>query len=370
MKILIATGVYPPEIGGPATYTKMIETHLPKRGYEITVLPFSAVRHLPKVVRHVAYFLKCLSLARGADAIFAQDPVSVGLPAMLAARILRKRFLLRLGGDYAWEQGRLRFGVNESLEVFACGRSRFHAMVHLFKWIERRVAAAAECVAVQSAFMKKVVVCWGVPEEKTFVIPNGFDPITTIGEKALSQRELNIEGTIAVSAGRLVPWKGFEGLTAIVPEILKTIPDFTLYIIGDGPDEEKLRQLIVTRNLTRRVFLTGCLDRENLIRYLIAADVFILNTEYEGFSNQLLEVYGVGTPIVTTDIEGNRGVVDHRESGLLVPLHDAGALKDAVRSVLTDRALAEKLAEGGKKKLQEFTVERVVATTHEFLSQQ
>ena len=79
-KVLIATGLYPPEIGGPATYTKLLETRLPEYGFEISVLPFSSVRHLPKIIRHAAYFLKCLSRARAADIVFAQDPVSVGLP--------------------------------------------------------------------------------------------------------------------------------------------------------------------------------------------------------------------------------------------------------------------------------------------------
>ena len=57
MKIVLATGIYPPEIGGPATYARILEEEMPRRGIEVTVYPFRAVRHLPRIVRHVAYFL-------------------------------------------------------------------------------------------------------------------------------------------------------------------------------------------------------------------------------------------------------------------------------------------------------------------------
>src|SRR6185436_880397 len=104
MRILVATGLYPPESGGPATYSKFLVEKLPALGVEVSVLPFSRVRYLPKLVRHVAYFFACASLAREADIVYAQDTVSVGLPAALAAFVARKKFMVRVPGDYAWEQ--------------------------------------------------------------------------------------------------------------------------------------------------------------------------------------------------------------------------------------------------------------------------
>ena len=104
LKILICTGIYPPDIGGPATYSKLLFEELPKMGIETRVLSFGEVRHLPKILRHFVYFIKVLKMGRRADIIYAQDPVSVGLPAMLAAKILRKKFILKVVGDYAWEQ--------------------------------------------------------------------------------------------------------------------------------------------------------------------------------------------------------------------------------------------------------------------------
>jgi len=85
MKILIATGVYPPESGGPATYSKFLNDNLPGKGFEVEVYPFREVRKYPKIIRHIAYFLEALRKAKGKDIIYAQDPVSVGLPAFLAS---------------------------------------------------------------------------------------------------------------------------------------------------------------------------------------------------------------------------------------------------------------------------------------------
>ena len=160
-----------------------------------------------------------------------------------------------------------------------------------------------------------------------------------------------------------------SGLIEIVPEILKRIPDFVLYIIGDGPEEEKLRNMVVSQKLTQSVLFIGRLDKTALMQYLAVADVFILNTEYEGFSNQLLEVYAAGTPIVTTDIAGNRGVVSHGISGLVVELRKSEALTRAILEVLTDKALAQRLVDGGREKLQEFSIQRVLIATATFLSE-
>ena len=118
MRVLIATGLYPPESGGPATHTKLMEERLPALGFEVFVLPFSRVRHLPKVLRHGAYFFKCVAMARKADVVFAQDTVSVGFPAVLAAMLTNTKFVARVPGDYAWEQGGLAFGVRDELDEF------------------------------------------------------------------------------------------------------------------------------------------------------------------------------------------------------------------------------------------------------------
>jgi glycosyltransferase involved in cell wall biosynthesis len=369
--MLITTGLYPPEIGGPATHAAMLERELPKRGWEVSVLPFAEVRHLPKVARHLVYFFKCVARARlwRARALYAFDAVSVGFPTLLAARLLRKDFFLRLGGDYAWEQGRLRFGVTDSLDEFARVRGgRYHPMVRLLRRMQSFVARRACRIAVQSAHMRRVVQCWGVPAERVVVIPNGFDAPPGISSKQSAREALGIRGSTVVSAGRLVPWKGFAGLIEAMPAIVSSVPEATLYIVGDGPEEGRLRQLVRECGLSDCVVFVGRLDRAGLMRYLVAADVFALNSEYEGFSHQLLEAYAAGTPVVATDIAGNEGVVEHGESGLLVSPRDGEALAAGIAQALTDHPLARLLVKGGTQKLREFRTERVAVATEVFLA--
>jgi glycosyltransferase involved in cell wall biosynthesis len=178
-KILIATGLYPPDIGGPATYSKILKDELPKRGFCVEVLSFGGVRHLPKIIRHFIYFLKVLIKGRGADVIFAQDPVSVGFPAVLAAKILRKKFILKIVGDYAWEQNqikkeKLRKNKSEkfkTLEEFQ--KEKFDIITEFRRWTQKFVARKADKIITPSKYLKRIVADgWGVPAERIEVVYN------------------------------------------------------------------------------------------------------------------------------------------------------------------------------------------------------
>src|SRR3989344_1002711 len=118
MNILFAASLYPPDTRGPATFAKQLVDYLKTRDASITVVPFREVRGLPPGLRHFVYFCKLLLRGRRAFIVLALDPVSVGLPAFFAARLLRARFVLRIGGDYAWEQGVQRNGIKDTLDEF------------------------------------------------------------------------------------------------------------------------------------------------------------------------------------------------------------------------------------------------------------
>src|SRR3989344_239477 len=100
MKILIATGIYPPDIGGPAQYAQNTETEFKKMGHEVRLLTFRFERKLPTGVRHLWFFFRVLFSLRGVDMVFVLDTFSAALPAALAARLLRKKVLLRTGGGF------------------------------------------------------------------------------------------------------------------------------------------------------------------------------------------------------------------------------------------------------------------------------
>ncbi len=366
MKVLIATGLFPPEIGGPATYSKTLLDELPKRGIEVEVLPFRDVRHLPKVLRHVAYFFKVLKKGRSVDIIFAQDPVSVGLPAALAAKVLGKRFLIKIVGDYAWEmemQNEKRKVQSESqkflsLEEFQKGK--YDGVTEMRRKIERWVAKRAEMVIVPSNYLKGIVEMWGVPISKIKVIYNAFEVPDIKESKEEIRKRLNIRGTVLLSVGRLVPWKGFAFLMDRMKEIVKEIPEAHLYIAGDGPEEKSLKLKAKSEKLEENVTFLGRLGQQDLFSYIKAADIFVLNTGYEGFSHHLLEVAGIGTPIITTRIGGNPELIENEKTGLLVPYNNKEEIRKEVVRLIKDSDLRNTMVEEAKKKVLGFSIERMI----------
>src|SRR3989344_253422 len=103
LKILIATGIYPPDIGGPAEYAFNLEREFRTMGYEVAVLSFGLEKKLPIGIRHLYYFFRVLCNAPGTTFILALDTWSVGLPTLLAAKLCGKKVIMRIGGDFLWE---------------------------------------------------------------------------------------------------------------------------------------------------------------------------------------------------------------------------------------------------------------------------
>lgn len=118
MKILIATGIYPPSIGGPATYAKNIRDIWQSQGHDVRVATFTYERSLPTGLRHIAYLLKVLCRGFDADMIVVLDTFSAALPAMLASRLMGKEYIIRTGGDFLWEAYVERTGQRVLLSRF------------------------------------------------------------------------------------------------------------------------------------------------------------------------------------------------------------------------------------------------------------
>lgn len=103
MKILIATGIYPPEIGGPAQYAYNLEKVWTNSGHSVSVQVFSKFNYLPTGIRHLAFFYKIIPNVLTSDFILVLDTYSAALPVLLASIIFRKKIIIRTGGDFLWE---------------------------------------------------------------------------------------------------------------------------------------------------------------------------------------------------------------------------------------------------------------------------
>ncbi|MCK5027251.1 MAG: glycosyltransferase family 4 protein [Candidatus Pacebacteria bacterium] len=360
MKILIATGIYPPEIGGPATYSKFLKEALPLRGIEVSVLSYRTVKKAPKVFRHFWYFLKVIKQGRSVDVIYAQDPASVGLPACLAARILCKKFIVKIVGDYAWEQGRQRYGVEDSLDDFVTQKKQYALQVRVMRWVQRHVALSAYKIVVPSEYLKKIIALWGVDSKKIFIVYNAFEKVFVNKTREELRKKLEFVSPTILSVGRLVPWKGFNTLVEIMSEIRKYVSDARLVIVGDGTQKQELQDKIREMEAESYVTLVGAVSHKEVLDHIVASDVFVLNTQYEGFSHLVLEVMSLGTPIITTSVGGNVEIVKNEENGILVPFNDKKEIVASIVLVFKEKGSAGKMAEKASEDVLHYSTERML----------
>lgn len=357
--MLIATGLYPPDIGGPATYTKFLEKHLPQFGIDVEVLPYRVVRLYPKMIRHTMYFLKLVVHARQADVIYALDTVSVGFPVLLASFVTRTPYLLRVPGDYAWEQGSQRYGITETLDSYLSnGHQPFQ--VRILARIQTWVAEGAHHIIVPSDYMKRVVTTWGISDRKITRVYTELKEIVVHETKAQLRKEFHYSGYVVTTSARLVPWKGVSCLIRAVHTLQKEGLPISLEIIGDGTLREPLEAEVSAIDAHDFIHFLGAVSHQEVGRRVKSADAFVLNTSYEGLSHQLLEVMSLGTPIITTPVGGNRELIIDKKTGIFVSYNNHQEIVDALRMFYQDRVLGETLATQAMKSVQQFHEDVIV----------
>lgn len=354
--VLIATGLYPPDIGGPATYTVFLERCLPSHGVKTLVVPFGTVRAYPKLLRHFLYLGKLLQRGKRAQVIYALDTVSVGVPALIASCILRKPFYLRVPGDYAWEQGQQRSRLTVTLNEYLKTTHR-PLLVRVLAWIQYRVASAAKVIVVPSEYMKIVVTSWGIERTKIKRIYSALNP----PETEAIEKDTGKKGAFSIiTAGRLIPWKGMRAVIDAVTKLRAEGIPIKLTIAGSGPLGHELEAHVKDMDATDYIMLAGALEREDLARRITASDVFVLNTSYEGLSHQLLEVMWLKTVIVTTPVGGNRELIEDGKEGFFFPFNDIAALSAVLRSLYQDPSLRTTVANNARRSVEKFHEERIV----------
>lgn len=327
MKILIATGIYPPDIGGPATYSKILVDELPKLGWQVVLLKFGEVARYPKIIRHIIYFLKALLVAKNVDLIYALDPVSVGLPATLVAFFLRKKLIIKIVGDYAWEQGQQRFGINDNLDIFL--NKKYGFPVSLLRGVQKFCAQRADLVIVPSFYLQNVIKKWGIAETKIKVIYNAVEEYEA-ANFLVSEKEIKI-----LTVCRLVPWKGVGILLEVMSDLLKNNIKFKFYIIGDGPEKKMLVQLCSKLGLEKCVFFLGSLSHGQVLSHLKSAALFVLNSSYEGMSHVVLEALSQNCKILASNVGGNPEIINlFPGSGLLFEYNNREEIKNKILKIL------------------------------------
>ncbi|NQU77864.1 glycosyltransferase family 4 protein [Candidatus Falkowbacteria bacterium] len=379
-KIVIAAGIFPPDIGGPATYVVKLGNALVQRGCRINIVcytsprengkwkmengkwnfsVFRVLRKGNKIVRYFKYFWKVLRVGKDCDVIYAQGPTSAGLPALFAAKLLRKKFVVKIVGDPAWEQAIGKGLTKDMIDEFQV--NKYNLKIQLLKWVRSFVCRKADRVITPSEYLKGIVRGWGVDKDRVRVVYNSVE------NRELGIRKQELDEDVILSVGRLVKWKGFDVLIEIMPDLVRVNPKFKLIIVGDGPEKESYKLLVIRYKLEDKVELAGKLSREEVSDYLARAKMFVLNAGYEGLSHVILEAMQMGCPVITTRVGGNPEVIKDGENGLLVGYNNKEQLKSAILRLYNNDELRLGLAEQAKKDLGKFNFETMINSTEKEL---
>lgn len=336
MRVLITSGIYPPDIGGPATYVPTIAQHLIDRGCKVSVVSAAECanmeqhadvswslkrfsRHLPLPARLVDSFRLVFHEMRHSDVVLANG--LYGLVATASA-LLRKPVAMKIVGDPAWERAISRGYSTQTIEEFQINPTTRRAQ--LLSALRSMNARSAARIITPSQYLASLVRGWGVSSERISVVRNAI--------RVQSPPHLaKIPGRL-ITVCRLVPWKGVREIL----EVVQQLPLVSLDIVGDGPLRSELELTARNLNISDRVSFLGSLDRSAVLERLSAASVCVLNSSYEGLPHVLIESVMMGTPVVARDAGGCGEVVVHGRTGLLVPPGEP--LLTAVQSALADNA--------------------------------
>lgn len=375
-RILILSGVFPPDIGGPTTFLDPLARELIKNGYSVRVLTFGrskakypySVKRVSKIwpgpLKSFIFLKKGLWFGLWSDIIYNQDLYTAGLTALIIKRVLRKKLVTRFVGDSAWEKSSVERLIDDDVMTFQ--EKKYSFKIEWRKKIRRKILAGSDKIIVASNFLKQVALKIGLPEEKVKVIYNSIDFLKM--KPSLSKREelrerMGFRGKILLTVARLTPWKGVDMLIGLMPELVRRYGQIKLVIVGQGPELKNLRRLAQELKMENNVYFAGKADRQEVNDYLFASDLFLLNTNYEGMSHLLLEAMKMGLPIITTFAGGNSETIKNGRTGLLVEYKDKKKWLEAIDRILNNPALAEKLAKNARESLKRFNWDNLVKET-------
>jgi glycosyltransferase involved in cell wall biosynthesis len=370
MKVLIVSGIWPPDVGGPASHAPEVAAELTARGHEVEVVTNAAAtpaperyrvhwvpRRLPRGVRHVRAALLIAQRARRADVVYSTGMVG---RSALGTMLARKPIVQKLTSDPTYERS-IRYGMyGGSLDTFQDARGlRLQALRAARNFALRR----ATRILIPSESLRELAVRWGIPSERITVLPNPVEAPESLDDRAVLRRRHGIDGPTIVFAGRLSVQKAVD----VALEAMTRVERVDLLLAGDGPDAEKLRERSHDLGLDGRARFLGPQSRQTVFELLRAADAVVLSSKWENFPHVLVEALAVGTPVVSTDTGGVPEIVRDGENGLLVPTGDPDALAEAITRYFADAELQQRLRAAAAGSVERFAPDRIYARLEQLL---
>jgi glycosyltransferase involved in cell wall biosynthesis len=299
IKILIATGIYPPDIGGPATYVCPLTKEFKKEGVEVKIVTYSdltstddgVVRISRKqniILRYLKYFFTCLKFSKNYDIVYLLDLMSAGFPATLAAKIRGKKIVFRTGGDFLWEKAFASGWTHKSLREYYKNKKSFKEkfLIWFCSWILKKIDIVVFSTSLQRAIYLRY---YRLIPDKSFIVANAIPDYSSYKSEIVSNK--------IIFAGRLIRLKNLNRLLDALRDVKE---NYTFEIYGDGPKKEETRWAIRRNNLEEKVFLMGRLSHHELLDRISKCRFIIIPSVTEISPNLALECLSMGKPLLLT----------------------------------------------------------------------
>ncbi|MDP9285494.1 MAG: glycosyltransferase family 4 protein [Actinomycetota bacterium] len=363
MQIVFLTGIWPPDVGGPATHGPDFARFLRDRGHGVHVVTMgdsepsdrpvpveSVSRGRPFVLRYPAVALRSARLARAGDIVYATATYAAAAAASVAAR---RPLVVKLVSDPAYERAR-RYGLfTGSLEAF---QTASDPRVRAVRALRTASLGRARTIVVPSAYLAGIASAWGLDQSRIHVLVNPAPLPSDVVPEPLPP------GTF-VFVGRLTEQKALTVALAA----LARVPAGRLLLVGDGPERSRLEEAAHAEGVADRVQFVGSLSRAVAQRYVAGARASLLSSAWENLPHSVVEALAVGTPVVATSVGGVPEVIRDGENGLLVPPNDPDALALAMTRVLEDDTLRERLAAAARPSVAAFGRDAIYARLESLL---
>jgi glycosyltransferase involved in cell wall biosynthesis len=342
MKFLLVSGIYFPDIGGPATYIPRIAHALIAEGHTVTTLSLTddVNRNLPEEPWSRIFvsrtLLKPIRFLKTLQIIFNSRPSTEGIYSNglyeecgVASLFGARPLVAKIVGDPIWERFR-----NSQVSTISIGEFQSKKLSLLFK-VQRMFLVWSlnrfRLITTPSGELARFIRDWGV-KRPIEVIPNGINC-------HLTQKKNSDDSVVSVS--RLVSWKNIDLLIEACADT-----NLTLKVIGEGP--ERVRLEATAKEFGADVKFLGELDSGGVVQVLSESGIFALISDYEGLSFALLEAMMVGIPVVVSRNAGNTQVIQNEVNGLVVSIGNLDQTKQALSRLISDNHLKESLSKNAK----------------------
>lgn len=231
----------------------------------------------------------------------------------------------------------------------------------LRRFLDRHIIArgADVIVAVSREDRRRMIELEKIDPTMVRFIPNGIAPLEQRGHDVRAELGIRPGVPVLAAVGQLRPEKALEVLIDAARHLLLRFPELKVLIVGHGPEEEALQQLVAQASLEATVIFLG--RRRDVPDVLAAIDVAVCCSDFEGSPLSVMEYMAAGKPVVATRVGGIPDLIDHGVHGLLVSPRRPEELADALADLLNDHDLRTEMGERGRLRQQrEFSLDALV----------